>query len=177
MREIPSERRRFGYLRLVIMLRRAGGGMNLKKVYRLYREERLTVRKRGGGKPPLDTRTLMAIPQEANQRWSLDFVSDSLACGRRFRVLNVIDDHSRECLPCIVDTSLPGRRVVREFAAIAERRGLPCMVVSDNGIELTSHAIFAWFQDTGSNGTTLRPASQRRTASFRASRGACATSA
>lgn len=177
MREIPSERRRFGYLRLVIMLRRAGGGMNLKKVYRLYREERLTVRKRGGGKPPLDTRTLMAIPQEANQRWSLDFVSDSLACGRRFRVLNVIDDHSRECLPCIVDTSLPGRRVVREFAAIAERRGLPCMAVSDNSIELTSHAIFAWFQDTGSNGTTLRPASQRRTASFRASRGACATSA
>ena len=74
----------------------------------------------------------MAIPQEPNQRWSLDFVSDALACGRRFRVLNVIDDYSRECLACIVDTSLSGRRVVRELAAITERRGLPCMVVSDN---------------------------------------------
>ena len=76
-------------------------------------------------------------------------MSDALACGRRFRVLNVIDDYSRECLACIVDTSLSGRRVVRELAAIAERRGLPCMVVSDNGTELTSHAVLAWCQDTG----------------------------
>ena len=91
----------------------------------------------------------MAIPQEPNQRWSLDFVSDSLACGRRFRLLNVIDDYSRECLACIVDTSLSGRRVVRELSAIADRRGLPCMVVSDNGTELTSHAVLAWCQDTG----------------------------
>jgi putative transposase len=73
----------------------------------------------------------------------------SLACGRRFRMLNVIDDYSRECLGCIVDTSLSGRRVVRELSAIAERRGLPCMVVSDNGTELTSHAVLAWCQDTG----------------------------
>ncbi len=125
--------------------------MNLKKVYRLYREERLTVRKRGGRKRALGTRAPMAIPQEPNQRWSLDFVSDALACGRRFRMLNVIDDYSRECLACIVDTSLSGRRVIRELSAIAERRGLPCMVVSDNpvlsgaegGTELTSHAVLA----------------------------------
>jgi putative transposase len=91
----------------------------------------------------------MAIPQEPNQRWSLDFVSDSLTCGRRFRLLNVIDDYSRECLACIVDTSLSGRRVVRELGAIAERRGLPCTVVSDNGTELTSHAVLAWCQETG----------------------------
>jgi putative transposase len=149
MREIANERRRFGYRRLAIMLRREGKGMNLKKVYRLYREERLTVRKRGGRKRALGTRAPMAIPQGANQRWSLDFVSDSLACGRRFRMLNVIDDYSRECLACIVDTSLSGRRVVRELTAIAERRGLPCMVVSDNGTELTSHAVLAWCQDTG----------------------------
>ena len=132
MREIANERRRFGYRRLAILLRREGKGMNLKKVYRLYREERLTVRKRGGRKRALGTRAPMAIPQGPNQRWSLDFVSDALACGRRFRLLNVIDDYSRECLACIVDTSLSGRRVVRELAAIAERRGLPCMVVSDN---------------------------------------------
>ncbi|MBN2973435.1 transposase [Roseomonas aeriglobus] len=132
MRELANERRRFGYRRLAVLLRREGKGMNLKKVYRLYREERLTVRKRGGRKRALGTRAPMAIPQGPNQRWSLDFVSDALACGRRFRMLNVIDDYSRECLACIVDTSLSGRRVVRELAAIAERRGLPCMVVSDN---------------------------------------------
>ena len=149
MREIANERRRFGYRRLAILLKREGKGMNLKKVYRLYREERLTVRKRGGRKRALGTRAPMAIPQEPNQRWSLDFVSDALACGRRFRMLNVIDDYSRECLACIVDTSLSGRRVVRELTAIAERRGLPCMVVSDNGTELTSHAVLAWCQDTG----------------------------
>ena len=138
MREIANERRRFGYRRLAILLKREGKGMNLKKVYRLYREERLTVRKRGDRKRALGTRAPMAIPQEPNQRWSLDFVSDALACGRRFRMLNVIDDYSRECLACIVDTSLSGRRVVRELTAIAERRGLPCMVVSDNGIQFTT---------------------------------------
>ncbi len=83
MREIANERRRFGYRRLAILLKREGKGMNLKKVYRLYREERLTVRKRGGRKRALGTRAPMAIPQEPNQRWSLDFVSDSLAAARR----------------------------------------------------------------------------------------------
>ncbi len=144
MREIANERRRFGYRRLAIMLKREGKGMNLKKVYRLYREERLTVRKCGSRKRALGTRAPMAIPQEPNQRWSLDFVSDSEACGRRFRMLNVIDDYNRECLGCIVDTSLSGRRVVRELSTITERRGLPCMVVSDNGTKLTSHAVLAW---------------------------------
>ncbi len=105
--------------------------------------------KRGGRKRALGTRAPMAIPQEPNQHWSLDFVSDALACGRRFRMLNVIDDYSRECLAYIVDTSLSGRRVIRELSAIAKRRGLPCMVVSDNGTELTSHAVLAWCQDTG----------------------------
>ena len=123
--------------------------MNLKKVYRLYREEKLTVRKRGGRKRALGTRAPMALPQGANQRWSLDFVSDSLACGRRFRVLNVVDDWSRECLASVVDTSISGRRVVRELASIAAVRGLPLMVVSDNGTELTSHAVLGWCQETG----------------------------
>ena len=89
----------------------------------------------------------MAIPQERNQRWSLDFVSDSLVGGRRFRILNVIDDFSRECLASVVDTSLSGLRVARELDAIAERRGFPCMVVSDNGTELTSNAILKWQEE------------------------------
>jgi len=104
MRELANERQRFGYRRLAILLKREGKGMNLKKVYRLYREERLTVRKRGGRKRALGTP--MAIPHEPNQRWSLDLVPGSLACGRRFRMLNVIDDYSRECLACIVDLAV-----------------------------------------------------------------------
>ncbi len=118
--------------------------MNLKKLYRLYKEEGLTVRKRGGRKRALGTRAPMAIPQGPNQRWSLDFVSDSLSCGRRFRILNVIDDFSRECLAAVVDTSLSGIRVARELDRIAEMRGYTCMVVSDNGTELTSNAILKW---------------------------------
>lgn len=74
----------------------------------------------------------MAIPQGPNQRWSLDFMSDALADGRRFRVLNVIDDFSRECLAAVVDTSIGGHRVARELDRIADLRGYPCMVVSDN---------------------------------------------
>lgn len=93
----------------------AGQWVNSKKLYRLYREEGLTVRKRGGGKRAVGTRTPMAIPQGPNQRWSLDFMSDALEDGRRFRVLNVIDDFSRECLAAVVDTSIGGARVARSY--------------------------------------------------------------
>jgi len=133
LRELASERRRFGYRRLHILLRREGIEANWKKVYRIYREERLTVRKRGGRKRALGTRAPIAVPQGANQRWSLDFVSDALIDGRRFRILCVIDDFSRECLATVVDNSISGARVARELDMIAERRGrYPLMVVSDN---------------------------------------------
>lgn len=108
---------------------------------------RVTVRKRGGRKRALGARAPMAIPQGPNQRWSLDFVSDSLSCGRRFRILNVIDNFSRECLAAVVDTPLSGDRVARELDRIAEMRGYHCMVFSDNGTELTSHAILKWQED------------------------------
>lgn len=121
--------------------------MNWKKLYRLYREEALTVRKRGGRKRAIGTRAPMTIPQGPNQRWSLDFVSDALADGRRFRILCVIDDFSRECLATVVDTSISGIRVARELDRIAEMRGFPCMVVSDNGTELTSNAMLKWQED------------------------------
>lgn len=147
LKELSSERRRFGYRRLHVLLKREGWLVNWKKLYRIYREEGLTVRKRGGRKRALGTRTPMAIPQGPNQRWSLDFVSDSLSCGRRFRILNVIDDFSRECLAAVVDTSLSGSRVARELDRIAVIRGYPCMVVSDNGTELTSNAILKWQED------------------------------
>lgn len=149
LRELSSERRRFGYRRLHLLLKREGVEVNWKRLYRIYKEERLTVRRRGGRKRALGTRAPITIPQDANQRWSLDFVSDTLVDGRRFRILCVIDDFSRECLATVVDNSLSGERVARELDVIAERRGYPCMVVSDNGTELTSNAMLAWQQDRG----------------------------
>ncbi len=86
----------------------------------------------------------MAIPQEPNQRWTLDFVSDNLSDGSRFRILCVIDDFSRECLACVVGTSLSGQRVTQELDDITRVLGYPCMVVSENGTELTSNAILTW---------------------------------
>jgi putative transposase len=89
----------------------------------------------------------MALPQAANQRWSLDFVSDTLTDGRRFRILTVVDDFTRECLCLVADTSLSGARVARELDAIIARRGAPLLCVSDNGTELTSMAILRWSQE------------------------------
>jgi putative transposase len=86
----------------------------------------------------------MAIPQGPNERWSLDFLSDAFVDGRRFRILAVVDDFSRECLASVADTSLPGLRVVRELEAVIARRGRPAMCVSDNGTELTGMAVLRW---------------------------------
>lgn len=149
LRALASERRRFGYRRLHILLRREGVTLNHKKLFRLYREERLTVRRRGGRKRALGTRGPITLPQGPNERWSLDFVSDTLADGRRFRVLVVVDDFTRECLALVADTSLSGHRVVRELDRITEGRGRPQLIVSDNGTELTSHAILRWQEDSG----------------------------
>jgi putative transposase len=149
MKAVASERRRFGYRRIHVMLQRRGIEMNLKKLRRLYGEEKLQVRKRGGRKRALGTRRPMLVPDRPNQRWSLDFVSDSFTDGRRFRVLTVVDDHTRECLALVADTSLSGRRVVRELDAVIAQRGRPLTVVSDNGTEFTSMAILRWSQDHG----------------------------
>jgi putative transposase len=146
LRALAHERRRFGYRRLGLLLAREGLTPNHKKLRRIYAEERLQVRRRGGRKRALGTRAPMALPHAANQRWSLDFVSDTLTEGRRFRVLCVVDDFSRECLALVADTSLSGKRVVRELDAIAAERGYPATVVSDNGTELTSSAVLAWSQ-------------------------------
>jgi putative transposase len=146
LRELAALRRRFGYRRLHILMSREGLIMNHKKFRRLYREERLQVRRRGGRKRALGTRAPMAIPQGPNQRWSLDFLSDTLADGRRFRILAVVDDFTRECLALVADTSLPGLRVVHELDALIAVRGRPAMCVADNGTELTSIAILCWSQ-------------------------------
>ena len=144
LRELAAERRRFGYRRLGWLLEREGHVLNRKKLYRLYREEKLMVRRRRGRKRALGTRAPMTLPGAINQRWSLDFVADALSDGRRFRILCVVDDFSRECLATVVDTSLGGVRVVRELDRLTAERALPRMVVSDNGTELTSCAVLRW---------------------------------
>lgn len=111
--------------------------VNHKKLRRLYREERLQVRRRGGRKRALGVRAPLSRANGPNQCWALDFVSDTLVCGRRFRVLCVEDIFSRECLSLVVDTSLSGRRVARELDAIVAARGLPVQVVSDNSLPRT----------------------------------------
>jgi putative transposase len=147
LRELAAVRRRFGYRRLGWRLAREGYRINRKKLYRLYREEKLMVRRRGGRKRALGTRAPMLLPDTINQRWSLDFVSDTLSDGRRFRILCVVDDCSRECLATVVDTSLGGVRVVRELEQLSCARGAPRVIVSDNGTELTSMAVLRWSAD------------------------------
>ena len=112
--------------------------MNKKKLFRLYREEGLAVRRRRGRKRATGTRAPMALPDGPNQRWSLDFVADALRWGRRFRILCIVDDFTREALALVVDTSIGGRRMARELDALIARRGKPAMIVSDNGTEMTS---------------------------------------
>ena len=149
LKELADARRRFGYRRLHILLRREGVDVNHKKLFRLYREERLTVRRRGGRKRALGTRAPMAIPQGPNQRWSTDFVQDVLTDGRRFRIWALVYDFSRECLALVADTSISGRRVARELDRVIGLRGRPCMIVSDNGTEFTSSAVLTWAADGG----------------------------
>jgi len=121
--------------------------VNLKKVYRLYREEGLAVKRRRGRRRAIGARAPIVMPQALNQRWSLDFVSDQLANGRRFRLLNVIDDFNSECLASVADFSPSGLRVIRELENVMAARGKPAMVVSDNGTELTSNAVLRWAPD------------------------------
>jgi transposase InsO family protein len=148
LRALAAERRRFGYRRLHVLLRREGFRVNRKKTQRLYREEGLTVRRRKGRKRALGARIARTLATFPNQCWSLDFVHDQFADGRRFRILNIVDDATRECLAAIADTSLSGKRVVRELDALIARRGRPATIVTDNGTEFTSNAAIGWAGST-----------------------------
>ena len=163
--------------RIHVMLERQGITMNQKKLRRLYREEKLQVRKRGGRKRAFGTRRQMFLSDCSNERWSLDFVSDAFTDGRRFRVLAVVDDYSRECLALVADTSLSGLRLTRELDAIMELRGKPCTIVSDNGTEITSTAVLKWCQEQASNGIISLPENHSRMGSWKASTAASGTSA
>lgn len=136
---------RYGYLLLHGLLRAEGLVHNRKRTYRLYRELGMQVRTRRRKKLSRP-RVPMAIPSRANERWSLDLVFDQLADGRRFKVLNIVDDYSRVCVGQVVDTSISGTRIVRCLEQLRETRGLPGGIVMDNGPEMTSKAMFFWSQ-------------------------------
>ena len=149
LRTLAGERRRFGYRRLTVLLRREGWTVNHKRVYRLYGQEGLQVRRRKRKRIGAVERQALAIPTRPNERWSMDFISDALSAGRKFRSLNIVDDFNRECLAAQVDTSLPGARVVRVLEQLGERRGLPQVLVTDNGPEFAGQALDVWAYEQG----------------------------
>jgi putative transposase len=149
MHEIAGKRRRFGYRQIGIMLEREGFMTSQKKLYRLYKEEGLSVRRRRGRTRARGTRTPMPIPIRPTIRWSLDFVSDTFGASRKFRILAVNDDCTRENLCLVADTSISGARVTRELTALILIYGKPDCIVSDNGTEFTSRVILKWADETG----------------------------
>lgn len=151
------ERRRFGYRRILFLLKREGVLVNHKKVYRLYVEAGLKVVRRRGRKKVLGIRIPMKAPERINQNWSLDFVSDALWNGRRIKMLTVIDGFTKECLKISVDTSLGGERVARELKQLILERGIPEEIVSDNGTEFTSKAILGFVYDNKINWRYIAP--------------------
>lgn len=152
MRELASERPRFGYRRLHVLLVREGRVVNRKRVYRLYRSEGLAVRKRPRKKLRAVRPMPLAAPSRPNERWAMDFVSDYLVGGQRLRTLNVVDAYTRECHGIEVDTSLAGGRVVRVLDALTAKHGHPSGITVDNGPEFISQALDRW---AFANGVTL----------------------
>ena len=144
LRTVAASRPRFGYRRLHVLLQREGWVVNHKRVYRLYREERLALRRRRRRKLVAGCRVMLPVPTQPHERWSMDFMGDTLANGRTFRTLNIVDDGSRECVAIEVDLGLSGQRVTRVLDRVAQRRPLPRRITVDNGPEFTSRALDAW---------------------------------
>jgi putative transposase len=144
IKAIASERPRFGYKRICLLVRGEGTLVNHKRVYRVYRELNLAVRKRGRRKYFWGRRCPKETPESSNIRWSMDFTSDTLSNGGKFRTLNIIDDFSRECLEIEVSRRLPGARVIAVFNRLRWHRGLPKKIVVDNGPEFTCKAMIKW---------------------------------
>lgn len=156
LRELAEARRRFGYRRLQVLLLREGWRVNHKRVYRLYVEEKLGLRRKRGRKRS-GVRQPLAAPTAANQVWSVDFMTDALSWGRRFRTLNIVDDYTREALAIEVDTSLGGLRVVRVLEELRARRGLPLKIRSDNGPEFVSRVLDQWAYANGIRWHYIQP--------------------
>ena len=157
LRELAEQRKRFGSPRLHILLKREGLVINHKRTERLYREEGLALRRKRRRKGAAGARVVIPSPQRVNEKWSMDFVTDSIVTGRRFRALTIVDDYSRECPVIEVDTSLGGRRVVGVLDRLAEIRGLPEVITIDNGPEFAGRALDEWAYRRGVKLSFIRP--------------------
>lgn len=150
LRELSVKRPRFGTPRLTALLRQEFGAVNHKRVERIYREEKLQLpqkrKKRRRGK---DRAMELYTPTTPNERWSMDFMSDSLSDGRKFRLLTIVDNLTRECVVIEVDSSITGERVVRTLRRLEAMGVLPKSIISDNGPEFTGKAMAKWSESTG----------------------------
>lgn len=147
--ELAAAKRRYGYRRLHVLVKREGWTVNHKRLFRVYQQAGLAVRRRRRKRIAGVERQVKLPVTAANQSWSMDFVSDGLADGRRFRTLNIVDDFTKECLAIEVDTSLPGSRVVAVLERLADARGLPLSITIDNGPEFAGKTLDEWAYRTG----------------------------
>jgi len=149
LKALAAQRPRWGYRRLHVLLKREGHHVNHKLVFRVYRAEGLAVRRKKRKRMAASLRVVPPPPTRPRQQWTMDFTQDSLATGRQFRTLNVIDTFTRECLVIEVDHSLPGARVVRVLQRLVELHGQPEAIRIDNGTEFTSAVVDAWAYEHG----------------------------
>lgn len=177
LRDLASVRIRYGYRRLTVLLRREGWRVNTKRVYRLYREEGLQVRTKKRSKRAAQARITLPEASFANQRWSMDFVSDRLVDGRWFRILTVVDQYTRECLCAYADRSQTGEKVSEQLERVIARRGAPESITSDNGSEFAGQAMDYWAHQTGVQLDFIRPGRPSRIAISRALTADCETNA
>lgn len=157
IKALAGQRPRWGYRRIHVLLRREGWPVNRKRVQRLYREEGLAVRQKGRKRRSQVPRPVRSPLEGPDERWSLDFVSDTLSTGRTFRCLSVLDEFSRECLALEVAHSIPAARVIEVLERLREERGLPRVVITDNGSEFTSRAVDAWAYARGVQMEFIQP--------------------
>jgi putative transposase len=157
LKALAEQRRRFGSPRLHVLLRREGWTVNHKRVERLYRQEGLSLKRKRSRKRGALLRVLLPVPCRVNERWSMDFVTDSLTNGRRFRSLTIVDDHSRESVAIEPDFSLTGERVTRVLERLAQARGLPAVITVDNGPEFAGKTLDAWAYQKGIKLHFIRP--------------------
>ena len=156
LKQLATDYPRYGYLMLHGLLKTEGLVINKKRTYRLYTEEKLQVRTKKRKKLQRP-RLPMVVPTQVNERWSMDFVSDQLSDGRRFRVLNIVDDYSREMVGQLVSVSITGHQVARCLTQLGEARGLPKSIVCDNGTEFTSKAMFFWARENNVKLNFIQP--------------------
>ncbi len=157
LRDLAASRVRYGYRRLTVLLRREGRLVNAKRIYRLYAEAGLQLRTKKRAKRAAHARVPLPSPVRANQRWSMDFVSDRLADGRWFRILTIVDQYTRECLCAHAERSQTGASVVEQVDRVVAMRGAPESITTDNGGEFAGQAMDAWAHRVGVKLDFIRP--------------------